>query len=184
MATDVVADEQIWNLRSSQLSQEEQQSLRIKLKRNPDDTQPLDISHGLSAVIEKSLDLESNGAVGQSDIRQYYDSLNLLRVFSFLVKYGLDHDIAAACLRHQLLCSININIGQDVARITSRTRGSLTGSRVAGISARVPVLHLFSQRAESWRWFSNSMWYAHYVHFCGQLICCWKVLRWGYSNIR
>ena len=114
-------------------------------------TQPLDISHGLSTIIEKSLDLESNGAVGQSDIRQYYDSINLLRVFSFLVKRGLDYAIAAACLRHQLFCSLTIIIGEDVAQMATRTRGSLTGSRVAGISARVPVLHLCSERAEAWK---------------------------------
>ena len=36
-------------------------------------TQVLDITHGLTAVIEKSMDLESAGAVAQADIQQYYD---------------------------------------------------------------------------------------------------------------
>ena len=49
-------------------------------------TQVLDISHGLTAVVEKEVDLESEGVIGQSDVRQFFDNNNSLRVFRFLVQ--------------------------------------------------------------------------------------------------
>ena len=116
-------------------------------------TQPLDIAHGMASVIEKALDLESVGAVGQSDVRQFYDSINLLRIFIFLTDRGLDHPLAAACIRLQLLVSVRIKIGPGVAHIGRRCIGSLTGSRLAGMAAKVPILHLCNSRSVYWERF-------------------------------
>ena len=44
----------------------------------------LDVCHGLSCVIEKGLDQAIAGAVAQADIRKYYDSVSLLRIFRVL----------------------------------------------------------------------------------------------------
>ena len=76
--------------------------------------------------------------------------MNLLRVCWLLVKLGLKHSIAAACLRQQLLCEVRIKLGHDYAHIGERTIGCLTGSRVAGIAARVPILHMCSERGALW----------------------------------
>ena len=114
-------------------------------------TQVLDIAHGLSAVIEKGLDLESSGAVGQSDIRQFFDTNDILRVFEFLVLNGLSQAVAAACVRHQLLPKISLQFGNGTAVIKDRCIGSLTGSRLAGMAARVPVHHTCCIREPIWR---------------------------------
>ena len=114
-------------------------------------TQVLDTAHGLSGVIEKGLDLQSYGAIGQSDVRQYFDSIDLLRVFEFLVSNGLPLSVAAACLRHQLLPKVLISVGCGVAHIGGRSSGSLTGSRLAGAAAQVPIRHTCVAREKIWR---------------------------------
>ena len=101
-------------------------------------TQVLDITHGLQSVIEKSLDCNSIGAVGQADVKQFYDSLILLRILRFLVARGLDPSLAAACLRHQLFPRVVLKIVCSSTYFPVRSRGSLTGSRLAGVCARVP----------------------------------------------
>ena len=113
-------------------------------------TQTLETSHGLSLVIEKSLDLESVGAVGQSDVRAFFDSVHLLRVFECLVRKGLCRVVAAACIRQQLCCNIRIHIGSSCAVIGERCIGSLTGSRLAGMAARVPIMDLCTSRGGFW----------------------------------
>ena len=105
-------------------------------------TQVLDITHGLHTVIEKSLDCSSVGAIGQADVKQFYDSLILLRIFRFLVARGLDPALAAACLRHQLFPRVDLKLGLCSSLILERSRGSLTGSRLAGLCARVPIEHM------------------------------------------
>ena len=113
-------------------------------------TQVLDIAHGLSSVVEKGLDYESKGAVAQSDIRQFYDSVNLLRIFRYLVSKGLPKSLAAACMRHQLLPQINVKFGAYSTCVGNRSVGCLTGSRLAGMAARVPVEHVCVERANIW----------------------------------
>ena len=119
-------------------------------------TQVLDISHGLTGVVEKALDLESSGAIGQSDVRQFFDTNNLLRVFRFLTQGGLPHGLAAACLRHQMLPRIECNIGSGCIQIGPRGTGSITGSRLAGMAARVPIQHACCSREPHWRQFGFS----------------------------
>ena len=106
-------------------------------------------------MLEKGLDLESYGAIGQSDIRQYYDSIDLQRVFVFLMDHGLPAPVAAACLRQQLLSHVDILIGVSKLVIPSRTIGSLTGSRLAGLASRVPVQDLCCSRQRHWERFAH-----------------------------
>ena len=72
-------------------------------------------------------------------------------VFRFLVDHGLPLPLACACIRHQLLCTVRIKTGSCYAEIGRRSLGSLTGSRLAGMAARVPVLHMCCTRASFWR---------------------------------
>ena len=114
-------------------------------------TQVLDITHGLSAVIEKSLDLQSAGAVAQADIRQYYDSVVLLLVCQWLEQRGVPLALLAAALRHQMLPTLIIDVGACGVEIHGRSSGCLTGSRVAGLLARVPPVDVVQRRHEAWR---------------------------------
>jgi len=77
----------------------------------------------------------------------------LLRAFRFLVHGGLPHAIAAACLRHQMLPKIVVRIGTGFTHIGNRGVGSLTGSRIAGMAARVPIQHACCTREPYWRQF-------------------------------
>ena len=99
------------------------------------------------------MDLKSVGAVGQSDVRQFFDSNNMLRVFSFLCRNGLPHALAAACIRHQMLPQIMLKLGDDLVNIGSRSIGSLTGSGFAGKAARVLIQHACCVREPYWRFY-------------------------------
>lgn len=68
----------------------------------------------------------------------------------FLIDHGLPASVAAACLRQQLLSHVDILIGVSKVVIPSRTIGSLTGSRLAGLASRVPVQHLCCSRQRYW----------------------------------
>ena len=88
---------------------------------------------------------------GQSDIRQFYDSVCLLGVFKFLVAHGLPMPLASACECHQLLPQVNIKVGFHTVSIGDRSIGSLTGSRLAGMTCRVPVDETCVAHAQTWR---------------------------------
>ena len=102
-------------------------------------TQVLDIAAGLSALIEKDLDLESAAAISQCDVRQHYDSIRILKITRWLVDNGCGPEIAIAALRHQLLPRLMLRVGAAASPVVNRTIGGLTGSRVAGQLGRVPV---------------------------------------------
>ena len=103
-------------------------------------TQAMDIAHAISLTIEKGLDMHSACAVSTCDIQAYYDTVPVIRVASFLESRGVPAGLCAAAVRHQLLPPVAISIGDFAADVDGRTSGSITGSRIAGALARVPVL--------------------------------------------
>ena len=54
-------------------------------------TQTLDIMHGLQSVIEKGLDAHGCSAIAQMDIRRYYDSIPIVRVYRYFVAKKCRH---------------------------------------------------------------------------------------------
>ena len=102
-------------------------------------TQQADIISGLCFLVEKSLDLESAGAIAQEDIKQHYDNVDTIKVFRWLVANNCAPALAATFLRHQLLPTIHLRVGTGHAVISHRARGTLTGSRLAGQLGRIPV---------------------------------------------
>ena len=114
-------------------------------------TQVLDITHGLTAVIEKSMDLESAGAVAQADIQQYYDSLVLLLVCRWLEERGVPGALLAAVLRHQMLPNILVEVGGSEVAIDGRSERCLTGSRIAGLMSRIPPVDVIQLKHEEWK---------------------------------
>ena len=114
-------------------------------------TQVLDIAHGVQSVLEKGLDDFGCAAAAQCDIQQFYDSLPLVSIFLWLVGNGVPQGLAAAALRHQACPRIVLLAGAANAPIQNRCIGGLTGSRVAGVLARIPVESTFVERAPVWR---------------------------------
>ena len=102
-------------------------------------TQLMDIVSGLSLFVEKTLDLHSRGAIAQEDVQQHYDTMSCIRIYRWLLRNGCAVALAAACVRHQLLPSLTLNLRGATALISDRCRGGLTGSRVAGQLGRIPV---------------------------------------------
>ena len=114
-------------------------------------TQGLDIALGLQTVMEKALDKRSEGGIAQADIAQYYDSLPVIKVARWLEAQGACHAFVAALVRHQMLPQLHLRIGPSSVLLARRTSGSLTGSRVAGALARVPVADACAQRHTTWQ---------------------------------
>ena len=114
-------------------------------------TQSLEIAHGLQLVIEMGMDMKSGAALAQADIRAFYDSMKMLRICRWLVTHGMPAQDAACMLRHQMCPKIWLNAGSLRFHVPNRSRGGLTGSRLAGAFGRVPVETTMSDRAEAWQ---------------------------------
>ena len=102
-------------------------------------TQTLDIMHGLQGVIEKGLDSHGSAAIAQMDIKRYYDSIPVLRIYRYLVNRGCDQSAAVCLLRLHTCPEVFLSFGGACTSIQGRTVGALTGTRTAGLLGRVPV---------------------------------------------
>ena len=104
-------------------------------------TQPLDVSHGAAMVLERGLDHASAFAIAQFDVRQYFDNLPTVCACLFLLAHGLALVWVATAVRCQLLPVVVLEVlpGGPAARVSGRTRGCLTGSRLAMALCRIPI---------------------------------------------
>jgi hypothetical protein len=114
-------------------------------------SQVLDISHAVQCVLEKGLDDFGAAAAAQCDIQQFYDSLPLILILLWLVDKGVPSPLVAAAIRHQMCPQVTLVAGAARAVILDRCVGGLTGSRVAGMLARIPVESCLADRAAFWR---------------------------------
>lgn len=112
--------------------------------------QLLDIVMSAQLVIEKGLDARSQGAVAQSDIKGYYDTLCPLRVAQWLTARGLPEAVALAFLRLHTLPACYGELCGVPVELAGRTRGMWTGSRTAVAAGRVPIIDLVLQRCGAW----------------------------------
>ena len=111
-------------------------------------TQVMDIAFAVSMLIEKDLDLGSQGGFAQADVRQHYDTLSMIRIYRWLLRKGCDRALASCALRLQLAPCVFITLGSFSSRVSSRCIGGLTGSRVAGQLGRIPVLESLFKRMD------------------------------------
>ena len=105
-------------------------------------TQILDITFGLSQVIELACDDYSRGAIAQCDIRAFYDTIDMLLVGRWLlnlVSSERDRAVVAALVRWQLLPSVLADAEVTEFLVVGRTMGCLTGSRGACVCGCTPV---------------------------------------------
>jgi len=116
-------------------------------------TQTLDIMHGLQGVIEKGLDSHGQAAIAQMDIKRYYDSLPILRIFRYLVGRGCSTPALGCLLRLHCCPPVSLSWGIASTTVEGRSVGALTGTRTAGLLGRVPVEDVILQRHQVWeRW--------------------------------
>ena len=102
-------------------------------------TQPRDIGHAVSLLIEKGLDAKSQMFLAQADVEKLYDSIRALLVIEWCILRGLPSCVAAAIIRHQLFTCLSVQVGSVEVFVEQRCIGTLTGSRIAGALGRVPV---------------------------------------------
>lgn len=91
-------------------------------------TQILDITHALTLITEKALDMQGRLTIVRADVRQCYGSLFIPAILERLRLQKTA--IGEAVVTHQLRTKI---------RVGYRGIGSLTGSRIAVALGRVPV---------------------------------------------
>jgi hypothetical protein len=102
-------------------------------------TQCLNIASTLHIAQEKILDTASAGAIAQCDIRRYYDSISVVMCLQYLVSLGAPLSLILAIALCQLCVPVTLNVLGVGVDLGQRTLGAITGTRVAGTLARVPV---------------------------------------------
>ena len=101
-------------------------------------------------MIERGCDSCSAACVGSADVEKFYDCLPLLQLCKHLVKLGIPHNLLSTCLSFQMFPKIKLSLlGTDVL-VNHRSRGGLTGSRVAGVFGKVVGLDLACACEGSW----------------------------------
>lgn len=104
--------------------------------------------------VEKGLDAGSSGAAVITDVRMFYDGIDVAKAVMSAVSRGLAAPVGAAVVRHQLLPPIDVFVADvRVGELPRRGLGALTGSRTAGALGRFVLRdlaeHLASSRAHS-----------------------------------
>ena len=112
--------------------------------------QCLDIAFPASIVIERSLDKFYQAAISQQDIKQYYESLQPLKVANWIGSVMEKDALAATSLRMHTCPLVVLRSGGYEAAFKSRTGGTFTGSRSAGAVGRIPLLETVHSRMHFW----------------------------------
>jgi len=117
-------------------------------------TQVLDTAHAVQLHLQKGGDNFGAVAVAQGDIATYYDSINCLRIARWIADHGTSDDLfwASCFLRLQILPLIHLTAGHACTFVVSgRSVGTLTGSRSAVATGRIPVETVACDLAHHWK---------------------------------
>ena len=116
-------------------------------------TQVLDVTHVVQTTVEKAIDSESKGGIAQADIRQFYDTISILRISRWLEREGFPIEWLCAIIRHQLMTTVQVSTLASAQSHVVRNRciGGLTGSRTAVTVARIPVETTLGRLARNWQ---------------------------------
>ena len=120
-------------------------------------TQVADVAWASQLVIEKGCDSRSKSCIGSADIEKFYDSLPMLQIGLYLLKLGFSKALIATCMFFQMFPCVNLSLLGHSVQVLSRSRGGLTGSRVAGCFGKVIGLDLGCSCAERWAPFSFNL---------------------------
>ena len=102
-------------------------------------TQPLDIASAATQMVEKGLDNRSMLSLAQGDVSKFYDSVSPRRVAVFLQRLGADAGLILMMLLFQLTIGLCFIFKDVRAKLGPRSRGTLTGSRVAGAVGQIVI---------------------------------------------
>ena len=114
-------------------------------------TQTLDIAHGIHLALDRGLDLMSDCAVAQADVRTYFDKLPITSLALWLEQKGFSKASIACVLRQQMIIQVCVRFKHCPVTpfIKNRAIGGLTGSRVALALSRIPIATLFESLYET-----------------------------------
>ena len=112
--------------------------------------QILDLTFCAALHIEKSLDCHGLGCVAQADVKQYFDNLCPIKMHQWITAHLQRPDLGALLLRLHTLPSLRLSVGSSSCEIRARTSGFFTGTRPAGVAARIPLLDVPLALQGSW----------------------------------
>ena len=101
--------------------------------------QPLDIIATAQMVLQIGRDNDDKAAIGQLDIRNYHDSFDRLEVYKSLRRRSIPSVWCCAAVRLQRCAQVCLTVKGITTGCLRRTRGALTGNRLAPIFGRVIV---------------------------------------------
>ena len=108
--------------------------------------QSADAFFAIRQFVEKALDNHSRGCILEADIMRFYDSIPPHCLVALLINKGFCLVAAMFLFWVHSLVPIQVNLtDHDVAISSCRACGVLTGSRTAGVLARLPLLECFLQ---------------------------------------
>ena len=110
-------------------------------------TQSCEIAVTVQIWVEKSLDAGSTGAIVQEDVRSHFDTLAMPLILHWLRRHKVDPALIGAAMRCQMMPEVVLQCQGAETSITGRATGGLTGSRVAGALARIPIEQTLSDVA-------------------------------------
>ena len=102
-------------------------------------TQSSEIAVTVQLWVEKALDAGSIGAIVQEDVRSHYDTLSMPLILQWMKRHKFDPALIGAALRCQMMPEVVLQCQGAETSILGRATGGLTGSRVAGALARIPI---------------------------------------------
>ena len=108
-------------------------------------TQVCDIIAAISIALQKSSDSGCPCAVAQADIRAFYDRVDVTLIVKWLIWKRCPPWLRCAVLVLQMCSGIEFAHLDASLRLRPRARGTLTGSRVAGVCGQLVVRDVLAQ---------------------------------------
>ena len=108
-------------------------------------TQTAKIPTALHILLAKSQDYGVKVLAAQLDALQHYDSVDILRILKWLAVKGAPPARLQTVAFFQMLPTIELSANGTDIKIGPRSKGALTGTRVAGQLGRIPIEHTVAQ---------------------------------------
>ena len=112
--------------------------------------QIMDLIFPLAQVIEKGCDCHGRAALGQSDVKQFYDHVRPLQIYRWCLENGCSRGTCMGFLRLHTCTALTVNVGQAEFTIRRWSAGVLTGTRSAAAAGRIPILDAARHRVHVW----------------------------------
>ena len=98
-----------------------------------------DVAHGIALCLERGRDHKDQCGASQGDIEAFFDSVSPVLVARFLLGRGVESSLVAGMLFFSLLTKVVLRTGEAQYTLKARTKGSLTGTRIASSMAKIII---------------------------------------------